>query len=166
VDGWRERGKLSIRYQDWELEFPKLLREFDAIVTRLEQIDAVAPHRARASLGRSTAKVKAWFDGLKRASAVRHAREKYQEARETATAIGIIANRMRQPPDLASLGEKWVVPLLNDLLAFYIVRTHWRALTQLWLRRPLEHKYHWLAAVYLIFLFARSRTPKQLPPRP
>jgi hypothetical protein len=82
IDGLRERGKLSIRYQDWALDFPALLREFDAIVTELERLDAAPPHRSRTSLGRGSAQLKAWFDSERRGHRlVRHRRPSPRQRR-------------------------------------------------------------------------------------
>jgi hypothetical protein len=154
VDVYRRARKLSIRYMATVVDFPALLRQLGRVVNELEMPRQPQPGPLRPMRARQ------WTEGLKNVSFVRWVREKYQEARETATAMGILARRgLRNPPALLKR-ENGAIQFLNDVLVFYLIKTHWHLITQHWLRRPLQYKYEWLSAFYLIFLLVRSRTPK------
>lgn len=70
--------------------------------------------------------------------------------------------------DPSLINERTAINFLNDVLAFYLIRTHWDLITQRWLREPLRHGNAWLAVFYLTFLLVRyrkqvARAPRALP---
>lgn len=154
VDLYRRQRKLSIRYLDTVLDFPVLLR-------RLAQAVADANrHEERETRPSAPAPSKRWVGGLRNTAVARWVREKYQEAKETVTAFGIVAGRgLARPPALLKR-ETAVIQFLNDILVFYLIKTHWHLITQHWVRRPWQYRYEWMSALYLIFLLVRSRIPK------
>jgi hypothetical protein len=88
-------------------------------------------------------------------------RAKAVEARETATAVGILARR----PDIREkalgwLDEDTVIHVLNDALMLYLIRLHWPLIAEQWIRRPWLHRYEWLATGYMLYLYVRSRRPQ------
>jgi len=153
---YRRQRKLSIRYMDTVLDLTTLARGLYAAVAELEksskQSREIAPvHKVR------------WRDRLKNTRPVRWLRDKYQEARETATAMGIVARRSVQNPPAFLKKENLVIDFLNDVLVLYLIKVHWNLITQQWLRRPIRYRYELLAALYLIFLLVRARKPKAIP---
>lgn len=154
VDLYRRQRKLSLRYMDTVVDFTSLVRQLGKALTDLDL-------RGEAEAGLSPpARSKRWLGGVKNSVFVRWMREKYQEARETVTAFGIVAKRgLAKPPALLKR-ENTVIQFLNDILVFYLIRTHWHLITQHWVRKPWQYRYEWLSAFYLIFLLVRSRIPK------
>ena len=154
VDVYRRQRKLSIRYMDTAVDFPSLVRQLDRIVNQLEMGRRAEP------VASPPLRSQPWLQGLKNSSLVRWMREKYQETRETVTALSIVARRgIRSPPALLKR-ENGAIQFFNDILVFYLIKTHWHLITQHWLRRPIQYKYEWLSAFYMIFLLVRSRIPK------
>ncbi len=56
-----------------------------------------------------------------------------------------------------ALSEKAVINFLNDLVAFYLIKTHWELISQRWLKDPLKYGNAWLTTFYLVFLLVRYR---------
>lgn len=55
------------------------------------------------------------------------------------------------------LSEKSVTNFFNDIVVFYLVKTHWELINQKWLRQPLKYRNAWLTTFYLVFLLVRYR---------
>lgn len=55
------------------------------------------------------------------------------------------------------LSEKSVTNFLNDIVVFYLVKTHWELINQKWLKEPLKYRNAWLTTFYLVFLLVRYR---------
>ena len=55
------------------------------------------------------------------------------------------------------LSEKSVINFLNDIVVFYLVKTHWEMINQKWLKEPLKYRNAWLSTFYLVFLLVRYR---------
>jgi hypothetical protein len=55
------------------------------------------------------------------------------------------------------LSEKSVINFLNDVVVFYLVKTHWEMINQKWLKEPLKYRNAWLSTFYLVFLLVRYR---------
>lgn len=53
--------------------------------------------------------------------------------------------------------EKAVTNFFNDIVAFYLIRTHWDLITRLWLKNPAKYGNAWLTVFYLVFLLVRYR---------
>ena len=88
-------------------------------------------------------------------------REKSLEIRETITAFGIVfRNAFAWNPKQGGLKHADLTDFLTDILVLYLIRLHWHAITQFWLKRPWLYRYEWMATVYLIFLLVRSKRPK------
>lgn len=66
--------------------------------------------------------------------------------------------RARLGPVMASaFTERAVIGFFNDLVAFYLVKAHWEAITQQWIKAPWRFRYAWATTFYLIFLLVRYR---------
>jgi hypothetical protein len=55
------------------------------------------------------------------------------------------------------LTEKSVTNFFNDIVVFYLVKTHWDLINQKWLKEPLKYRNAWLTTFYLVFLLVRYR---------
>lgn len=71
-----------------------------------------------------------------------------------------------QPIVANALTEKAVINFLNDLVAFYLIKTHWELISQRWLKDPVKYANAWLTVFYLVFLLVRYRKSiAKAPPR-
>ena len=57
----------------------------------------------------------------------------------------------------SALTEKAIINFFNDIVAFYLIRTHWDLISKRWLQNPIAHSNAWLTVFYLIFLLIRYR---------
>lgn len=62
-----------------------------------------------------------------------------------------------QPVLASALTEKAIYNFLNDLVAFYLVKTHWDLITKRWIKTPLAYSNAWMTVFYLVFLLVRYR---------
>lgn len=62
-----------------------------------------------------------------------------------------------QPVLASALTEKAIYNFLNDLVAFYLVKTHWELITKRWIKTPLAYSNAWMTVFYLVFLLVRYR---------
>lgn len=62
-----------------------------------------------------------------------------------------------QPLVDSALTEKAIVNFFNDIVAFYLIKTHWELITKRWLQNPVAHSNAWLTVFYLVFLLVRYR---------
>lgn len=53
--------------------------------------------------------------------------------------------------------EKAITNFTNDIVAFYLIRTHWDLITRLWIQNPVKYGNAWLTVFYLVFLLVRYR---------
>lgn len=143
VDLGVRAGKLSLRYQPELLSYQQVLEALAEALRTVASSPGPAPAQPPAT---------AWHRVLGLGS--RWLQGKSQEARETADALRIVARHR--------LGSPWMAPgatrtVLNDLLIIYLIKTHWALIYRYWLRQPFEHKNHWVALTYLVFLLVRAR---------
>lgn len=62
-----------------------------------------------------------------------------------------------QPIVASALTEKAATNFFNDIVAFYLIRTHWDLITKLWLKNPVKYGNAWLTVFYMVFLLVRYR---------
>ncbi len=62
-----------------------------------------------------------------------------------------------QPVLASALTEKAIYNFLNDLVAFYLVKTHWELISKRWIKTPLAYSNAWMTVFYLVFLLVRYR---------
>jgi len=55
------------------------------------------------------------------------------------------------------LSEKAIINFSNDVVVFYLIKTHWEMISQKWLKEPLKYRNAWLTTFYLVFLLVRYR---------
>ncbi|MBS1211987.1 MAG: hypothetical protein H6R26_603 [Proteobacteria bacterium] len=153
VDISRRNRKLSVRYMPMVVDFDSLITSLGTVVKELELTTPPSALRP----GNLSVRSVPWVQRLDEAPPVRWAKEKLQEARETAAALKIVVRRAihRSAPEHER--SQLLISFLNDLLAFYLITVHWKLMTRYWLRRPWEYRYQWLSSFYLLFLLIRSK---------
>ncbi len=62
-----------------------------------------------------------------------------------------------QPLVDSALTEKAITNFFNDIVAFYLIKTHWDLITKRWLQNPVAYSNAWLTVFYLVFLLVRYR---------
>lgn len=148
--------RLSIRFIEHICDFQALGRELYRLLNAVAIAEAVTVpqpmHEALPAVIRQR---------LSRIHPVRWVRTKLQEARETVTAMSILARRQTvQQKALALLDEDTIIHYLNDVLLIFLIKLHWTQIRTQWIRQPWLHRYEWLAASYMMYLLVRSRRPK------
>lgn len=150
-------GKLAIRYFEGAVNLRAIAALLKDIVLDVDAIDVPSACRAESSgtglvygPGRN---IESDFSGW--------IREKSLEIRETITAFGIVLrNAFGFNSQKGIVKHAGLTDFLTDILVLYLIRLHWHAITQLWLKRPWLYRYEWMATVYMIFLLVRSKLPK------
>jgi hypothetical protein len=55
------------------------------------------------------------------------------------------------------LSEKSIINFTNDIVVYYLIKTHWDLVTHKWLKQPLKYRNAWFTIFYLVFLLVRFR---------
>ena len=154
---YRRQQKLSIRFEESFCDFKLLATRLFYLLAELEEKGALKPKPvAKSALWKEKAKSR--LDDFK---VTRWAKEKYGDAKETVQAAKIITKLgMKKPKAFIKDPGKAIVDFLNDILVIFLIRLHWKDITQHWLVKPLKHRYEWMALFYLFFLLVRSRLKK------
>jgi len=156
VDLSTRQRKLSIRFIEHICDFRTLGLALHRLVDAVEWAEPVAASQPAGEALPAVIRKR-----LSELRPVRWVRAKLQEARETATAMGILARRnVTRQRALSLVSEDRVVPFLNDALVLFLIKLHWHLITQHWIRQPWRYRYEWLAVSYMIYLLIRSRRPK------
>lgn len=158
-------GKLAVHFDPHACGTRQVALALDAALA------ADAPARADASpaLTRLRQRAVAWARVLgHRAQAARHLLQAKLARPAAGPAGDERAPLLGRVIDPSLINERTAINFLNDVLAFYLIRTHWDLITQRWLREPLRHGNAWLAVFYLTFLLVRyrkqvARAPRALP---
>jgi cation transport ATPase len=145
VDFYQRQGKLSIHYIEGVTDYKAVARVLFDAVTTIELPADPGGSESEADYQSTTDWMKA----------------KYQEAKETFTAAGIVADKTSS--SLLSMTpekEKFIGEFFLDILVLYLIKLHWHILTEHWLKRPWQFRYEWTATFFLIMLLVRSKKPK------
>ena len=155
VDAFPNQRKLSVRFMSMVVDFRNLARHLSAILDRLR----LAPKPCPAC--HPLERVENGLESSQGGKLARWLREKYQEAKETVTAAGILARAGRRGGRAGSFpSSKAITDFFTDILVLFLIKLHWHQITNVWLRQPWVYKYEWTATFYLIFLLMRSRLPQ------
>jgi hypothetical protein len=156
VDLSPRQRKLSVRFIEYICDFRTLALALHGLV---EAAASAEPGTVPELRGESLPAV--LRNRLSAMRPVGWVRAKLREARETVTAMGILARRQDIRQRARSLvSEDTVILVLNDVLVFYLIKLHWRLIARDWVRQPWRYRYEWLAVSYMIYLLLRSRRPK------
>lgn len=151
------RVDLSPRQRKLSVRFLEHICDFNALGKQLYRLIAAVDGKEQTS--RTTeARPLSGGTGVGPLTPIRWIRGKWQEARETAMAMRVLARRagVRERAQVL-LNEETVIFVLNDVLALYLIKLHWPLMAQQWIRSPWVHRYEWMASGYLVYLFVRSR---------
>ena len=153
VDAAPRQRKLSIRYLPHIRSLQDIARELNRLINAIEWAD-LADVPAAASL---PAAVRQRVQAI---HPIRWLRAKAQEARETVTAMKVLARRQSVQQKAASLLDNdTVIHYLNEVLVIFLIKLHWPQIRNQWIKQPWLHRYEWMAAAYMIYLLVRSRRP-------
>ena len=148
VDLHRRQGKLSIRYIEGVTHFKAVARALFDALDNLNNMETQAPCCANSVANQEEPSDKGWL------------KAKYQEVKETLTAIGIVTRTVK-PLALNPEQEKFTIEFLTDILVLYLIKQHWHLIMSHWIRSPWQYRSEWMATIYLIFLLVRSKKPKK-----
>jgi hypothetical protein len=70
--------------------------------------------------------------------------------------IAVAPERFRPLVESATT-EKAVTNFFNDIVAFYLIRTHWDLIVERWLKEPVKYGNAWMTVFYLVYLLVRYR---------
>ena len=149
VDLHRRQGKLSIRYIEGVTHFKAVTR---ALFDALDNIETRPPCCGGGiAMPEEQQGEQGWL------------KAKYQEARETITAVGIVTRTVgkAKPVVLTPEKEKFAIEFLTDILVLYLIKLHWHLIMGHWIRSPWQYRSEWMATIYMIFLLVRSKKPKK-----
>ena len=155
---YRHKRKLALHFDPAVCDSVELLKLFHHCVSHLPTLPETTNHPQivarsfRSEVGQR----------VKQTRPAQWAKEKYIEAKETLTAMKIVAKvGMKKPSGLIKDPEKAIIDFLNDVLVLYLVRRFWTQITTLWIPHPVRYRYEWMTIFYLFYLLVRSRLPKQ-----
>jgi hypothetical protein len=153
----RRNKKLSVHFQETICSFHKLAKDLYQLIADLEKNDAFQPQA-------SLLPKRKWETGekIKNIKAARWIEEKYTEAKETVQAARVLGKLgLKKPKAFVKDPETTIINFLNDILVLYVIKVHWNRITQQWIPHPIQYRYEWTAAFYLMYLLMRSRRPKK-----
>ena len=152
--------KLSIRYDEAILPFIQLARQLFKLIESVEQ-DGLLKQKSALDLHLGSKWRSRLLNKVKSLKVTHWAKNQYTAAQETVQAAKIVTKiGLKRPKAFVKDPEQAVINFLNDILVFYLIKIHWRRITQEWIPSPLKYRYEWLAVWYLFFLLMRSRKPK------
>jgi len=134
-------GKLAVRFDPQRLTHADVARRIKALLPIEPPADIpAAPTASVAPLPAETTIV-----GLA---------ERLEDLR--AKLIAATPERFRPLIESAST-EKAVTNFFNDIVAFYLIKTHWDLITKYWIKDPVKFSNAWLTVFYMVFLLVRYR---------
>jgi len=160
VNLYRRQGKLAIRFFDTVTNAPEIAKQMQQILHKLLEEGAFESESAPRSKGQ-----------LRKSSVVERLRntrmgswmqEKYEEGKETVTALKILAKKTggKDAPAFLQNPERTAMEFANDILVLYLIKTHWQRIMTQWLPSPWRHRYEWLAVIYMTYLWVHWRHKK------
>ena len=146
VDVYKQQGKLSIRYIEGVTSFKAVASALFDCLNKIERHQGSGMTMREEILGEL-----GWL------------KAKYQEAKETVTALGIIARGANKAKStlVGPDPEKFAIEFFTDLLVLYLIRLHWHLIMGHWIKNPWQYRSEWMATVYMVFLLVRSKKPKK-----
>ena len=133
-------GKLAVRFDPQRLTHAEVARRIKALLPAEPSASVSVPAEATPSLPAEPASV-----GLA---------ERLDDLR--AKLIAATPERFRPLVESATT-EKAVTNFFNDIVAFYLIKTHWDLITKYWIKDPVKFSNAWLTVFYLVFLLVRYR---------
>ncbi len=163
---YRRQCKLSIRFFDTATDASQVLKQMYQILGELIEEGVVRKHAAKTDATASSSKARPKRHRprrkIKQSRLTDWLRGKIQEGRETVTALKVLAKRGggKNAPAFLQNPENAAFEFANDVLVFYLIKSHWQRIVHEWLPNPLRHRYEWLAVIYMTYLWVRWRHSK------
>lgn len=154
-----QQEKLSIRFDETVCGFLQLAKHLFQLVSAAEQQKLF---KTKALVVPATLSLRERLGAkLKKSRANQWMQAKYSDAKETVQAAKIVTKLgMKRPKAFMRDPEQAIINFFNDILVLYLIKIHWKRITQIWIPSPFKYRYEWLAVFYLFFLLMRSRRPK------
>jgi len=133
-------GKLAVRFDPQRLTHADVARRIKALLPApaIESQAAELPEPAPPPAEPNSVGLTERLDDL-RAKLIAAAPERFRPLVESATT------------------EKAVTNFFNDIVAFYLIKTHWDLIVKYWIKDPVKFSNAWLTVFYLVFLLVRYR---------
>jgi hypothetical protein len=133
-------GKLAVRFDAHVATHADVARRVKASLAALPQIDQVAAMTAAPAAEPPAAKpgLGARIDEL-RGQLVAAAPARFRPLVESATT------------------EKAVTNFFNEIVAFYLIKTHWDLIVKFWIKDPVKYSNAWMTVFYMVYLLVRYR---------
>lgn len=130
-------GKLAVRFDPQRLTHADVARRIKALLP-IEPQAAESPEPAPLPAEPASAGLAERLDDL-RAKLIAATPERFRPLVESATT------------------EKAVTNFFNDIVAFYLIKTHWDLIVKYWIKDPVKFSNAWLTVFYMVFLLVRYR---------
>ena len=162
---YRRQCKLSIRFFDTVTDAPRVLRQMHQILGELVEEGLIRQQSARSGSAkppRNKARRQPPQGRFRRSRFTDWVRGKVEEGKETLAALKILAKKGggKNAPAFLQNPEKSAFEFANDVLVFYLIKSHWQRILHEWLPNPIRHRYEWLAVIYMTYLWVRWRHGK------
>ena len=162
---YRRQCKLSIRFFDTATDASQVLRQMYQILNELIEEGLLKEDMAKSRPATSSGtrpKSRSARQKIKQSRLANWIRFKFQEGKETVGALKVLAKRGggKNAPAFLQHPEKTAFEFANDVLVFYLIKSHWQRIVHEWLPNPLRHRYEWLAVIYMTYLWVRWRHSK------
>lgn len=144
---YRSQGKLSVYYDPHACGLNDVARCLHG---------ALAKPAAQIKRGTAIASMK---QRLHIAQPMHWLKEKTENLKAKAKLLSQFASTQTREKSLLQnmLSEKAIINFTNDVVVFYLIKTHWEIISQKWLKEPLKYRNAWLTTFYLVFLLVRYR---------
>ncbi len=131
-------GKLAVRFDPYLCGPGQVAQRLKSLLPELPVVAVPAPAAAESAEPRPAA----------------HLGERLAQLR--GQVVAAMPERF-QPVVESAMTEKAVTNFFNDIVAFYLIKTHWDLIVKLWIRDPIKYGNAWLTVFYLVFLLVRYR---------
>ena len=150
--GTSEPHQLGISSDDFIPTLAQVVRALSGAVAALADGGAAAPEPAPQGL----------VERIKSSGPVARLRDRYRDLKAKAVVLNQImaiktGGKVAMPFD----AKDWALHFANDLVVYYLIRTHWDRIMRQWLPNPWTYRYQWATVVYLVFLLVRFRKARK-----
>lgn len=163
-----DRGKLGLRFDPALLKAPAIYLSLGEALKNFKtpprpKKTAAAPTkqakpRAARAWSRFGGKLKLWpKQSAEQAPSgwLARAKAKWNEGR-------LAWRRLRRPDLVSQEVEDKVILVLNEVVIFYLIKRHWKVITEQWVKHPIRHGMEWFSLVYLTYLYVRHKKQQQV----
>jgi len=158
---YRSTRKIAISYMETVCSYYDVARSFGSAVAIIAEGAAVLVNNPASTKSSPLQKLKAKAN---KSPFLSRWRGRLEGARST---LGLVARTARRKAksheEEAPKWEKMAIVFLNDVAVFYLIKVHWKLITEKWLKAPIRHRYQWMTVFYLVFLTVRYKKQNKEP---